>query len=82
MFISKGYKGIYDLYFTHPISGKRSKVSTGTPIFKQAKKFLERFSVEDYLNPTVETISPKLFSLSAFQKVGMDYSRTNFSPKT
>ena len=46
MFLSKGYKGVYYLYFNDEITGKRKKVSTKSTKKPEAYKFLNSFQAD------------------------------------
>ena len=46
MFLSKGYKGIYYVYYNDEITGKRNKVLTRTNKKPEAYKFLNSFQVD------------------------------------
>lgn len=44
MYLAKGYKGTYYLYFVNPVTNKITSRSTGTKIKKEALTFLKSFS--------------------------------------
>lgn len=79
MFISKGYKGVYDLYFTNPSTGKRTKISSGKKTKKEAEKFLW-----DYLSSGAKA-SKKRFTKRYFSDLTKEiliYAESNFTSKT
>jgi|SRR4030095_15059243 len=77
MYLSKGYKGIYDLYFTNPSTGKRSKLSTGKSNLRDAMKYRNDFQI-DLLNQS----QPKVTNLIQLQEDVLEYVKYNFSLKT
>lgn len=78
MFLSKGYKGIYDLYFANPLSGKRTKVSTGKSILRDARKFRDEFQIDSYLNSGYA----KITNLSELKDEVLEYARNNMTLST
>lgn len=82
MFISKGYNGVYDLYFLNPITSKRTKISTGTTNLKQAEKFKKSFSIEDHSNPSNNIEENCIKTLEDLKVVALEYAKTNYSSNT
>lgn len=79
MFLSKGYKGFYYLYFKDETTGKRNKVSTRTKQKSEANKFLKDFNViqsQDQPNQTLE------ISLIELQEEIKKYVKNHFTFKT
>lgn len=64
-FIGRGYKKKYDIYYTHPISGKRTKISTKTRIRTDAEIVYRKFMCQFGLNTgsITGTINKKLSDL-------------------
>lgn len=79
MSISKGYKGIYDLYFTNSSSGKRTKISTGKKTRKEAERFWWDFKMSNGNDPKPK--QPKKF-FSHLVKEVLEFAQSNFMPKT
>ena len=80
MYLSKGYKGIYDLYFESPITGKRTKITTGKKTLPEAIKFRNAF------NPDTPSHTPtpefKSYKLSNLQKEVLEYAKNNMANST
>ncbi len=79
MFISKGYKGIYDLYFTNPSNGKRTKISTGKKTRREAERFL--LESENSKSKKPQSRQAKMF-FSRLKNEILEYAESNFTPKT
>jgi|SRR4030095_2689987 len=80
MFISKGYKGTYNLYFKNPKTGKRAKISTGTKKQQEAYQFLRRFEQNEVM--AVYKMVPKHLTLLYLKNEILDYVRVNYEAKT
>jgi len=80
MYLSKGYKGIYDLYFVNPNTGKRTKVTTGKTTLRDAIKFRNNFG-PDFIpkNPITEY---KISNLENLQKEVLEYAKNNMANST
>ncbi len=78
MFLSKGYKGIYDLYFINPLTNKRTKVSTGKSILRDARKFRDEFQIDSFLYSG----SRKITDLLNLKDEVLEYARTNMAKST
>lgn len=78
MYLSKGYKGIYDLYFVNPNTGKRTKVTTGKTTLRDAIKFRNNF---DFIpkNPITEY---RISNLENLQKEVLEYAKNNMANST
>ena len=76
MFLSKGFKGIYYLFYQDQISGKRKKVSTRTRKKPEAYKFLNSFQRD--LPPK----SNPVISLEQLRDEVLKYTQTNLSVST
>ena len=80
MYLSKGYKGIYDLYFINQNTGKRTKVTTGKTTLRDAIKFRNEFDPE---TNTQIPIQPKIpANLEHLQKEVLEYARNNMANST
>lgn len=79
MFISKGYKGIYDLYFTNPSTGKRTKVSTGKNTRREAERFL--WDSERSKNKKSLSKQAKVFFSHLTREI-LEFAKSNFTSKT
>ncbi|RPI17178.1 MAG: site-specific integrase [Ignavibacteriae bacterium] len=80
MFISKGYKGVYDLYITNLITGKRTKISTGTKKRNDAYKFLRDYELSNSLAAN-KPISQH-YTLNNLRDDVLSYVKINFEFKT
>jgi len=80
MFISKGYGGIYYLYFNLPGSNVRKKISTRTTKRSQAIKFLKEFEQQGI--PESSETSSKPICLSVLFKEILGYAKVNYESKT
>jgi site-specific recombinase XerD len=80
MFVSKGYNGIYDLYFTNPSTGKRTKVTTCKSTLREALTFKRRFQIDDFVGNHAG--KPSVVNLVQLQEDVMEYALNNLSPKT
>lgn len=80
MYLSKGYKGIYDLYFINPITGKRTKVTTGKTTLREAIKFRNGFDPD--FTPPKPIIEKKISNLEYLQKEVLEYARNNMANST
>lgn len=77
MFISKGYKGNYYLYYKQA-NGKLSKVSCKTKLKKEANEFLRNFNIT--AQPKV--VRNELLDLENFAKEINRYTKENFRTST
>lgn len=74
MFLSKGYKGYYYLYYTDELTGKRKKISTKTKVKAEANHFLKLF------NPDKKELKKQsLIFLEQFQVEVMKYVNNNLT---
>jgi len=80
MYLSKGYKGIYDLYFESPITGKRTKATTGKKTLPEAIKFRNAFNPETPSHSPTPQISS--YKLSNLQKEVLEYAKNNMANST
>ena len=76
MFLSKGHKGTYYLFFTDEITGKRKKVTTKTKKKPEAYKFLNTFKVDEIPMKT------QVMYLETLKDEVLKYTKTNLSPAT
>lgn len=76
MFLSKGYKGVYYLYYNDEVTGKRQKISTKSKLKSEAKKFLKEF------NPERKPMKQQLIYLETLQYEVLKYTNSNLSPAT
>lgn len=76
MFLSKGYKGFYYLYFNDEITGKRKKVSTKTKNKAEANKFIYSFK------PKTKPVKAEVIYLETLQYEVLKYTQSNLSPAT
>ena len=60
MFLSKGYKGIYYLYYKKDSTKKITRVSTKTKSKKEANKFRDDFIIK-LANNEIETIRKVIY---------------------
>ena len=80
MYLSKGYKGIYDLYFESPITGKRTKITTGKTTLPEAIKFRNAFDPD---SPTQQTITKQSIPLLSDLKLEvLEYAKNNMANST
>jgi integrase len=77
-FLSKGYKGRYDIYYYNFENGKRSKKTTKTNRQTEARKKLDEFN-RTYLNNQKDT---KIRVLSDFKDILLEIIKNNISKKT
>lgn len=77
MFISKGYKGNYYLYFKQA-NGKLSKVSCKTKLKKEANEFLRNFTT----NNSTKTVKNEVVYLDNFIKEVTRYITDNYRLST
>ncbi|MCI0450649.1 MAG: tyrosine-type recombinase/integrase [Chlorobi bacterium] len=80
MFISKGYKGIYNLYFKNPKTGKRTKISTGTRNQQEAYQFLRKFEKNEVM--AINKSAPRHLTLTDLKNEILDYVKVNYEAKT
>ena len=78
MFLSKGYKGIYNLYFTNPATGKRTKVTTGKATIREANKFMDGFQIDTFRSLSKPTVA----NLIELREDVLEYAKYNLAPKT
>jgi integrase/recombinase XerD len=81
MYLSKGYKGIYDLYYTNPLTGKRTKVSTGKSSYRDAIRFRNEFN-PDEVQKSLNSTANQSIDFLKLQELLLEYCRTNFSYNT
>lgn len=79
MFLSKGYKGLYDLYYINPDTGKRTKTSTGKTSKSDAQKFRDEFQIDNILGNSVKS---RVINLVQLQDDFLTYAKHNVSPST
>ena len=79
MFLSKGYKGTYYLYYVNPTTKKVNSKSTKTKLKAEALKFLKSFNPEGN-NP--ETMIKISYKISDLKNEVLKYAITNFDKKT
>lgn len=73
MFLSKGYKGIYYLYYIDEITGKKRKISTKTKLKSGANLYMKSF------NPVRNKQENVNVSLEFLKEYTMNYVKTNLS---
>lgn len=56
-FLSRCYKKKFYIYYNHPVSGKRTKLSTKTKVRSEAEIILRRFQLQNGLDSTAITFS-------------------------
>lgn len=78
MYLSKGYKGLYDLYFINPFTGKRTKISTHKSTLKEAKKFRDEFQIDTYS----KIAKAKIINLEDLRVEVLVYAKNNMAEKT
>ncbi len=81
MYLSKGYRGIYDLYYTNPSSGKRTKVSTGKTSFREAIRFRNEFNPDEAHMSLNSTVNQSIDFLK-LKELHLEYCMTNFTYST
>jgi integrase/recombinase XerD len=74
MFLSKGYKGYYYLYYIDELTGKRKKISTKTKLKAEANQFLKLFNPDKK-----EQKKQPLIYLGQFQAEVMKYVINNLT---
>jgi integrase/recombinase XerD len=82
MFLSKGEKGVYYLYFINPLSGKRNRVSTLKKTKHEARQFERDFKVSDYVNSKSEQRSQAPKYLLELYKEFISYAQVNLTHST
>lgn len=80
MYLSKGYKGIYDLYYTSPLTGNRTKISTGKSSFREAIRFRNEFNPSAVLNNSIST--EQSIDFKKLSELLLEYCRVNYSCNT
>lgn len=80
MYLSKGYRGIYDLYYTNPETGKRTKISTGKSSLREAIRFRNEFNPESVKKNT--TSVNKEIDFIKLKELLLEYCRVNLSERT
>jgi hypothetical protein len=80
MFISKGYKGVYDLYITNFHTVKRSKISTGIKKRNVAYKFLREYELTN--SPSTLRQISNHYTLHNLRDDVLSYAKINFEYKT
>lgn len=75
MFLSKGFRGYYYLYYTDELTGKRKKISTKTKVKAEANQFLKLFNPEH----TDRIKKPSLIYLDQLQGEVMKYANNNLT---
>lgn len=73
MFLSKGYKGIFYLFYKDEVTGKKKKISTKTKLKSEANKFLLTFNPETQAKKALNIDSEYL------KEYTMNYVKTNLS---
>lgn len=56
-FLSRCYKKKFYIYYNHPVSGKRTKLSTKTKVRSEAEIILRRFQLQNGIDTTAITFS-------------------------
>jgi len=80
MFLSRGRKGIYDLYYTNPLTGKRTKKTTGKTSLREAIRFRNEFDPDSSSKvPHLEQISYNLYELKVEV---LEYAKNNMANST
>lgn len=79
MFLAKGFKGYYYLYYNDELTGKRRKVSTKSKLKAEANEFLRLFKTNEIESRTNKK-SP--YSLTELQSEVMKYVNYNFRQST
>ncbi len=78
MFLSKGYKGYYYLYYTDELTQKRKKVTTHSKLKSTANKFLLSFKPDLF----VEKSKPSVISINDIKEEVLLYAQNNLSKKS
>lgn len=78
MFLSKGYKGYYYLYYIDELSGKRKKISTKSKVKAEANQFLKSFNPDQ----TNRIKKPSLIYLDQLQVEALKYAKNNLTIKS